>query len=217
MKGTQWSLGDGNLIDFKEDIWHEHEQLNKRQAFAPLQPIYESLYGKKVKDYWEVQEGEKKWTNFGEAPFNSVAKEQIDAIRKELNNIYILKFPKEDVLVWLESPSGAYIVTSGYLFLMAKKGITEHKLLGGVWKLDLLPKIIVFWWLCLKNNILIVDNLRKRGYLLVSRCSLCLQDGETLNHIFLHCTYTREVWAKLWGSFEVSWAHPKMVKDLEVV
>lgn len=39
------------------------------------------------------------------------------------------------------------------------------------------------------NSILVNDNLKCRGMYLVDRCCLCLQDCETVNNLFLYCSF----------------------------
>lgn len=54
--------------------------------------------------------------------------------------MYIHRFPKEEVLVWLGSTSGTYTVKYRYLFLIDEKGITRNKLLGGSVKIGVTPQ-----------------------------------------------------------------------------
>jgi hypothetical protein len=42
-------------------------------------------------------------------------------------------------------------------------------------------------------KILTAENLQNRHIILVSRCCLCKRDGETVEHLLLHCFFTKEV------------------------
>lgn len=53
-------------------------------------------------------------------------------------------------------------------------------------------------WLMLTKKVLMWEALKKRHFHDLGICALCRKDEETNHHIFLRCTYTREVW------FEVS-------------
>ena len=40
-------------------------------------------------------------------------------------------------------------------------------------------------------------------------CSLCKAKEESVNHIFLHCSYSIQLWWKLFQEVKVSWVIPK--------
>ena len=63
-----------------------------------------------------------------------------------------------------------------------------------VWHPDSIPKVNSFIWLLLHNKLLTAENLRKRGILGPSRCSLCNSVEETSSHLFLQCKVSMSVW-----------------------
>ena len=50
------------------------------------------------------------------------------------------------------------------------------------------------------GKILTIDNLRKRNLIVINRCCLCKLDGETIDHLLLHC----EIACFLVGGWEVA-------------
>ena len=69
----------------------------------------------------------------------------------------------------------------------------------GLWNYQSIPKIDIFIWTVLHNGILTTDNLRRKGWALPSRCPLCCCAEENVEHLFLCCDFTKEVWkAILW-------------------
>jgi hypothetical protein len=44
-----------------------------------------------------------------------------------------------------------------------------------------------FVWTAAWNKILTCDNLHKRGYSFPSWCCMCCSNGETVDHLLLHC------------------------------
>jgi hypothetical protein len=51
------------------------------------------------------------------------------------------------------------------------------------------------------------------GLVMVGRC-LCCSDGETVDHLLLHCPISHVLWSFLFRSFHVNWVAPRSVKDL---
>jgi hypothetical protein len=51
-------------------------------------------------------------------------------------------------------------------------------------------------WLAAHYRVPTVDNLQSFGmHIAENRCALCGQDQETINHLFLLCTFTKQVWS----------------------
>ncbi|XP_019240895.1 PREDICTED: uncharacterized protein LOC109220885 [Nicotiana attenuata] len=58
------------------------------------------------------------------------------------------------------------------------------------------PKAKFTLWLQMQNRLLTVDRLKKWGIQGEDRCSLCEKEEETRDHIYVECTYTKEVIGK---------------------
>lgn len=43
-------------------------------------------------------------------------------------------------------------------------------------------------------------------------CVLCIKNGETHSHLFLHCTMAWKLWANLMNNFVLTWVAPSMVE-----
>jgi hypothetical protein len=105
----------------------------------------------------------------------------------------------EDELLWIGGDnSRSLTVKNTYLALLSTQGLSR---IGGwrqvVWKWDIQLKIKLFIWLAAENKILTWDNLQQRGWEGPSRCQLCKQDTENINHLFIHCSFTKSVWERL--------------------
>lgn len=66
-----------------------------------------------------------------------------------------------------------------------------------IWKLKAPPRMIIFGWLAIRNRILTLDNLKKRGCIIITRCTLCKMAAESVQHLFLRCENTGEVYRRL--------------------
>jgi hypothetical protein len=64
------------------------------------------------------------------------------------------------------------------------------------------------------GKILTIDNLRKRNLIVINRCCLCKSDGETIDHLFLHCEIARSLWYAIFNRFGLSWVMLSKVADL---
>ena len=69
-------------------------------------------------------------------------------------------------------------------------------------------------WTAALGKILIADNLHHRGIILVSWCYMCKADGESVDHLFLHFPYAKELWDMILALFGIHWVMPKRVLDL---
>lgn len=56
-------------------------------------------------------------------------------------------------------------------------------------KLTAPPRTKVFAWLMFNNKLLIIDNLRKRGWAITNMCVMYRRDAESVTHIFNKCSY----------------------------
>ncbi|KAL4199447.1 hypothetical protein AMTRI_Chr03g51160 [Amborella trichopoda] len=69
----------------------------------------------------------------------------------------------------------------------------------------------IFVWLASQNKILTIDNLLKRSKILPNSYLLCKQDGESVNHLLLHCPFVSMLWSWLQNMVGVSLPLPQDV------
>ena len=58
-----------------------------------------------------------------------------------------------------------------------------------------------------------MDQLKKRGRHLASRCPLCGKEEENLDHLLLLCTKVKEIWAVFFVIFGVNWVLPYSITE----
>ena len=59
-----------------------------------------------------------------------------------------------------------------------------------------------------------LDNLRKRGIIVVRWCCMCKHSGEFVNHLLLHCEVAQALWSVVFSLFDVTWVMPGGVVEL---
>ncbi|KAK6778347.1 hypothetical protein RDI58_025065 [Solanum bulbocastanum] len=59
------------------------------------------------------------------------------------------------------------------------------------------PKAVFIMWLQLKDKLLAKDRLLKWDSKVEPQCMLCQNEGETRDHLFAKCSYTRRLWVGL--------------------
>ena len=62
---------------------------------------------------------------------------------------------------------------------------------GGWW-----PTVSFFYWKVIKWHILTWDNLQIRGFYGPSRCCMCEENNETINHLLDECKVEDSIWEK---------------------
>ena len=75
------------------------------------------------------------------------------------------------------------------------------------------PKISFFAWEATWGKALTLDMVQKRGRALANRCFMCLEKEETINHLLLYCSRTKELWDLLFTLFGVSSVLPSSVRE----
>jgi hypothetical protein len=64
------------------------------------------------------------------------------------------------------------------------------------------------------GKVLTLDNLRKRYVIMVDRCCMCKRNGESVDHLVLHCNVASALWSTLFTRFGMSWVMARRVIDL---
>uniref|UniRef100_A0A2N9FU80 Reverse transcriptase domain-containing protein n=1 Tax=Fagus sylvatica TaxID=28930 RepID=A0A2N9FU80_FAGSY len=206
-KLVTFEVGDGSLIRFWDDVWCGEEPL--KLAYPEL---YRITYVKdgQVADYVHCRGHDVHW----EVTFTRSAQDwELESI-SSLELLYSVKIQssEKDKMCWKPARSKGFQVKSFYTHLSSPGlGLFLWK---GIWKAKVPPRVAFFAWTAALGKILTADNLRHRGIPVVSWCCMCKADGETVDHLLLHCPYAKELWDMVFGLFGIQWVMPKRVIDL---
>jgi hypothetical protein len=207
-KFLKFEVGNGTRIQFWDDIWCCAE---------PLKAMFPDLYRiacvpeATVADHMQVRGGAVTW----EVHFIRMAHDwELESFSSFLDVIYAatIKNSGLDKLVWIPSLVEGFQVRSYYQVLSSSRnGDFPWKI---IWKSKVPPRVAFFSWTAALGKILTVDNLRKRHIVLVSWCCMCKADGESVDHLLLHCSVAKDFWDMLFAMFGVHWVMPYRVIDL---
>jgi hypothetical protein len=97
-----------------------------------------------------------------------------------------------DTITWRQSNDNTYSAASAYeaCFL----GRVQKPLIAAAWDVRTEGKIKFFLWLLIQNRLWTADRLQARGWPHQDKCCLCDQLPENVDHLFLECSYSKEVW-----------------------
>jgi hypothetical protein len=96
---------------------------------------------------------------------------------------------------WGWGKFGFYSVAQGYIIVHPPQAPNETTTLWKqVWDPLDLPKVNFFSWVLMHKKILTCENLEKRGFIDPHRCPMCFHALETMDHLFVNCPFTQEVW-----------------------
>jgi hypothetical protein len=85
-----------------------------------------------------------------------------------------------------------------------------------IWKVKVPLRVSFFEWTATLGKILNLDNLHKRGIIVVDWCCMCKQSGESINHLLLHCEVAHVLWSVILTLFDITWVMSGGVADLLV-
>ena len=138
--------------------------------------------------------------------------ERVDAFYEYIYS----KMPKGegvDSLFWNLTPNGVFDVRSFYNSLSAPSTISFPW--KCVWSSKVPRRVSFFLWIAARDSILTIDNLVKENLPLVNRCCLCRYDGETMDHLLLHCKFAHALWSEVFFfMFGIQWVMPRTVVSL---
>ena len=120
---------------------------------------------------------------------------QWDQYTLTLQSSHIWIFDRTDELIWEKAQHGKYTPKLRYQQLCLQHFQENQKWWQkGIWNLKCPLKAKIFTWCTLANKIPTWDHLQKRQIIGLGWCSLCKDNEENTNHLFLSCIFSKQVW-----------------------
>jgi hypothetical protein len=117
----------------------------------------------------------------------------------------------EDKLWWIPSSKGVFEMRSYYQVLTTQGSL--YFPWKRIWRTKAPPRVAFFAWTAARSKIPTIDNLRRRGMIIVNRCWLCESAEETVDHLLLHCGVANALWNSIFSMIGVCWVMPRTVKE----
>ncbi|CAN1750331.1 hypothetical protein LINPERHAP1_LOCUS4017 [Linum perenne] len=118
-------------------------------------------------------------------------------------------------ITWSLQSDGLFSVSSLRRILTATKYQGSHDFPADVvWQPAVPSKIVCFCWKIFHRKVATLDNLQRKGLSLANRCVLCGSNSESVDHLFLRCVYSSEVWSLLSSKLFIYGPFPHGIVDL---
>jgi hypothetical protein len=195
-----WEVRNGESALFWQDSWQQLPPLDELESLHPLKIKLQQYGLKKVKDFWLPNHGRQQWRPWKTSKTDLQIGEDLDLLPwQECMQLRKIPFKDgRDILRWGHSTSGIFSVKEAYHLQTNPPNQAPEGIWSKVWQPFLWPKISLFLWLTAQNRILTWDNLIKKGFTGPSRCPLCQQSEETMEHLLNNCHYSQQIWD--WGA-----------------
>jgi len=199
-------VGDGQKTSFWEDKWNGATLM--KQLHLELYVLCQQQQAT-VATMWTGQG----WNLFLRRHLNDWEIEKVIALQNSVDNFSNLTEEK-DSLVWQSDIHGKFSVNSAYRALNKTADQETDWPWRMIWKPKVPYKVNCFLWLLSKEAVLTHENLKKRGYHFASRSTLCGEQAETINHLFLHCKWTEQLWRMFICLKGITWVKPGSIKGV---
>eukprot|EP00253_Pinus_taeda_P029227 PITA_29227 len=190
-----WEIHNGRLALFWEDAWQQLPKLDSPELLN-IKQEYQTQGKYTVNQYWHqhnIDDNWRDWINFtSENTEDNNHTTQI--FNESILKRKIRKTEEDDKLRWGLKGNGNFSLKEARNILERNEQGEILPWSSKVWDNLLWPKIITFLWLLMRNKTLTWDNLRKKGFVGPSRCPMCLEEPESLNHLFNTCEWALQLW-----------------------
>lgn len=185
---TSILIGDGSSVKFWTDPWLQGN------AIADLAPYLFRVVSRGRRKVCTVAEAltNNSWLRDIRGALTTQVIVDYVRIRALVERVHLQ--PSPDTYVWKWHPSGIYTAQSAYNALF----LAEEAVAGAreLWKTRAPNKCRFFLWLVMHGRCWTSERLHRHGLREDASCTFCDQVAEHLDHLFLQCAYSKEVWFK---------------------
>jgi len=118
-------------------------------------------------------------------------------IKDRVDDIVLPHTQLPDVLVWRHTSDESLSSKHAFTFMRPRTPMLPWADL--IWNSAIPPSHSFIYWRLHHGKIPTDENLRSRGCIVVSVCSLCLSTDESSEHLFLRCPFATRLWDWIGG------------------
>ncbi|KAL6346450.1 hypothetical protein AAG906_033246 [Vitis piasezkii] len=205
-------VGNGERIRFWEDLWWGNQTLCAQ--FAELYRVssvrnltVSNVLGNSFPLSWNF--------NFR----RNLTDSEIDLLQRLMSSLHsvLLSPSSSDSRAWSLSSSGSFSVKSFFNALSKDSNPLMFLPAKFLWSSKVPSKVKALAWLVAHGKVNTNDKLQlRRPYkaLCPQWCILCKGNGESIDHLFLHCPVTIGLWHRLFNLVGVIWVPPRSIEDI---
>ena len=127
------------------------------------------------------------------------------SLLQTIHNVSLNSYP--DCRIWVRDPLG-FSCKSFLLSLTNDRELPSFEPFKFIWKSSIPYKIKVFAWLVVHGKLNTCDLIQRRNphmALSPSWCVLCRKDGESVDHLLMHCEVSSKLWNQLFYEAGFRW------------
>ncbi|RVX22974.1 Sister chromatid cohesion protein SCC4 [Vitis vinifera] len=211
-KFTRFVVGNGDRIRFWDDLWWGEQPLGVQyprllRVVTDKNAPISSILGSTRPFSWNFTFRR----NLSDSEI-----EDLEGLMQSFDRLHISS-SVPDKRSWSLSSSGLFTVKSFFLALSQYSVSPPIFPTKFVWNAQVPFKVKSFVWLVAHKKVNTNDLLQlRRPYKALSPdiCKLCMKHGETVDHLFLHCSLTIGLWHRLFQSAKMDWVSPRSISDM---
>ncbi|KAF9624334.1 hypothetical protein IFM89_009617 [Coptis chinensis] len=174
-----WNVGNGEAIN----IWRENWLLQK--------PICD-FFQEERKEILKYQARLSECIQGDRWAFSIEMTQVLHHLGIDISKLPQPDSSKEDSRVWMASTTGKFIVVAAHEAIRTKA--PQPAWSEFIWSSKVLPRTQGIVWKLAHGVARTNNQLQKRKTHLASRCCLCRNQEETLDHVLFHCPFAKRVW-----------------------
>ncbi|KAJ8436362.1 hypothetical protein Cgig2_009927 [Carnegiea gigantea] len=98
-------------------------------------------------------------------------------------------------------PREVYRVTEGYNWLL--QGTEKPKWVKLVWSRTCIPRHSFTMWLFMQSRLPVLQRMGRYTATPSTNCPMCKQSPETHEHLFVECTYAKDIWSQFYTEWNM--------------
>ncbi|KAJ9697646.1 hypothetical protein PVL29_006989 [Vitis rotundifolia] len=214
-KYTRFVVGDGERIRFWEDLWWG-DQIFKDQYPRLFRVVTDknisisSVLGSVHPFSWNF--------NFRHNLSDSEI-EDLERLMRSLDCLH-LSTSASNERSWSLLSSGLFTVKSFFTALSQMPDSSPFFPTKFVWNSQVPFKVKAFVWLVAHKKVNTNDMLQlRRPHKALSPdiCKLCMEQGESADHLFLHCSVSMGLWHRLFQLAKLDWVPPRSISEMMLI